>query len=68
MGPFYIYSTNSLCENLNYFIRIQTFCVLLLHVPHFSSNNTWGLFGVNFESKEVTAGFLQGTPGASVIQ
>lgn len=26
------------------------------------------LGGVNFELKEVTAGFLRGTPGASVIQ
>lgn len=28
----------------------------------------WLFGGVNFELKEVTAGFLRGTPGASVIQ
>lgn len=41
LGPFHIYITNSLCENLNYYLWIQTFCVLL---PHFSSNSSWGTY------------------------
>lgn len=60
-----IYITSSLFEHLNYYLLFfnQTFCVLL---SHFYSNSLFG--GANFELKEVTAGFLRGTPGASVIQ
>lgn len=69
-----IYITSSLCENLNYYLFFFLSDFLCSTVTFLFKQlmgdilYEWLFGGVNFELKEVTAGFLRGTPGASVIQ
>lgn len=68
-----IYITSSLCENLNYFLPFLSdfLCSTVTFLFKQLMGDIlydWLFGGVNFELKEVTAGFLRGTPGASVIQ
>lgn len=68
-----IYITSSLCENLNYFLLFLSdfLCSTVTFLFKQLMGDIlydWLFGGVNFELKEVTAGFLRGTPGASVIQ
>lgn len=72
LGPSHIYHKLIVWKSQlfsPFFIRLFVFyCLIFIQTAH-GGHTVWlVIWGVNFELKEVTAGFLRGTPGASVIQ